>query len=156
MGGESDVTPLARNCPRIHCCRSYSVNFSFRAHAARRFGKRRLRNPVDGAARRAMRFELLRRPGRFKLLHQVRRTHHLAALRANQLHGPGIHQRHVRNQVLRRILHRHFFRAPDQLLQILFQFLRGRVEHLSPGSESSVAASIRCTSFRGAPFAGIM
>ncbi len=80
-----------------------------------------------------MRFELAWRPRRFELLHQVRGAHHLAALRADQLDGPGVHQRYVRDLILRRILHRHFLRTPDEFLQILFQLLSRCVDHLFAG-----------------------
>ena len=102
-------------------------------YAPRRFGKCRLRDRVDHAARGAMRFELFRSPRRLELLDQVRRTDHLAALRANQLDRARVHQRDVWNRILRRILHGYFFRAADELLQIFFQLLRRGVEHFVAG-----------------------
>ena len=107
---------------------------------------------VDHAARGAMRFELLRRPGRLELLDEVRRADHFASLRANQLDRACVHQRDVRNRFFRRILHGYFFRAADQLLQIFFQLLRRGVEHFVAGQRIERCGFDPVHEFRGAPF----
>jgi len=155
IGGESDVTPLARNCPMIHCCKSYSVNASFartrrEASANADCVMRSISRPAVDAiqAARASTPPQTAAPGPPSLLP--------CSLARGSVRRSRVHKRYIRDLVLRRILHGYFFRAPDKFPQILFQFLGRRVDIFSPGSESRAAASIRCTSLRGAPFAEIM
>jgi hypothetical protein len=71
------------------------------AHARRGKSESFLHYPVNQAAGGNMRTVLFRAPARFKLLHQIGGANHLAAQRANHLHGSRIHQRDVGDRVAR-------------------------------------------------------
>ncbi len=74
-------------------------------------------NAVDAAAGLQVHLQLLGGPTGFEQLNQVGRGGDLDARAANQLDGAAIHQRHIRDGAVRRILHRDLVAAGEQTLQ---------------------------------------
>ncbi len=77
-------------------------------------------NAIDAAAGLQVHLQLLGGPARFEELDQVGRGGDLDARAANQLERAAIHQRHIGDGAVRRILHRDLAAAGQQPVQSVY------------------------------------